>query len=100
MRNIQVSYVFEVHKFVDIPVDELADYLDENNKKCLECVAKKYIEDYKNDCMRLDSSDELDYETTYCEIVQTIDITEDEYLDEDIDDFTIEDLIELKNSKV
>lgn len=94
MKKLQVSYCFEVHKLIEIDVDELVYYLDENEDSVIDDVIEKYI----NDCFTIDSSDDLDELSTYLEITEVIEETEDdlEYLDEI---FTIEDLKLLKDQK-
>lgn len=97
MKKLQVSYSFEVCKFVEIDVNELVDYLTDDDDT-LDKVVEKYIDDYKNDCFTIDSSDDVDGYTSYLEITKTIEETEDdyEYLE---DKFTIEDLKLLKDQK-
>lgn len=99
-KKIIVGFTFEVHQFVEIYVDKLVDYFDETDEELINVVEKCIINN--DECYHYTIDSLIDGNVKDCSILYTLEgiYENDEYYDDDeIDDFTFEELKKLKIEK-
>lgn len=93
MKKINVSYTFQVHKFIDIDIEELEKFKTNATHDTLEELIADYIGANQDQYLNIDNSDEVNEVLEYCEACSIIEEDEDGDVIEEDDDFDKDEIL-------